>query len=179
MENHLGEGVSSAFTLCSTSAYLRQWERNMCWEITPDSSEGAVSYPKSILRPFSFPGAPGLWQPNTQVLWCTSFPVGRVGRGVWMHCIRQRWLPGYLDQPQDHWGERHAQGCSREAFLHHQKPGKAVTLHISLTWLQRDEWGQSVVTAKICSLPRRSCSLSSLHRSNLLCVQSKTKINPA
>lgn len=139
MENHLGEGVSSVFTLCSTSAYLRHWERNMCWEITPDSSEGAVSYPKSILRPFSFPGAPGLWQPNTQVLWCSSFPVGRVGRGVWMHCIRQRWLPGYLDQPQDHWGERHAQGCSREAFLHHQKPGKAVTLHISLTWLQRDE----------------------------------------
>lgn len=37
-----------------------------------------------------------LQQPNTQVLYCSSFPVGRVGRRVWMHCSRQRLLPGWV-----------------------------------------------------------------------------------
>lgn len=41
MENHLGEGVSSVFTLCSTSAYLRHWEEhvlgNNAWQLRGSS----------------------------------------------------------------------------------------------------------------------------------------------
>lgn len=176
MENHLGEGVSSAFTLRSTSAYLRHgagcgmhWEGTRCWEMMADSC------------PEIDPGASQLsWCPWT----CSSHtqkhsgaPPLRWGGGSGCTAAGRGGCLGISISLRVTEARGNPRAGPGEPFSNHQKPGKAVTWHISLTWLLRDvvKPAQSVVTVKICSLPCRSCRVSSLHRRNSLCIQSKMK----
>lgn len=94
MENHLGEGVSSAFTLYSTLAYPghsnglgMNGEGSVCWKLCLAYSREQWALSNFLLWEVSLSSDTEFVATKCrQAFWChCCFLLGWLGRGAWMH----------------------------------------------------------------------------------------------